>query len=57
MRKFILIGMLLFALGISAQSKQQLREELKEATEALSFRPDSIDLRLKKAALNMQLEQ
>ena len=57
MRKYILIGMLLFALGISAQSKQQLREELKEAADALSFHPDSLDLRLKKAALNMQLEQ
>ena len=52
-----MISMLLFTLGISAQSKQQLREELKEATEELSLRPDSIDLRLKKAALNMQLEQ
>lgn len=49
--------MLLFALGVSAQSKQQLREELKEAADALSFHPDSLDLRLKKAALNMQLEQ
>ena len=57
MRKIIVIGMLLFTLGISAQSKQQLREELKEATAALSLRPDSLDLRLKKAALNMQLEQ
>ena len=57
MRKYILIGMLLFALGVSAQSKQQLREELKEAADALSFHPDSLDLRLKKAALNMQLEQ
>lgn len=49
--------MLLFALGVSAQSKQELREELKEASEALSIYPDSLDLRLKKAALNMQLEQ
>ena len=57
MRKYILIGMLLFALGVSAQSKQQLREELKEAADALSFHSDSLDLRLKKAALNMQLEQ
>lgn len=40
-----------------SQSREQLRDELKEAAEALSFFPDSLDLRLKKAALNMQLEQ
>ncbi|MBQ6202696.1 MAG: tetratricopeptide repeat protein [Prevotella sp.] len=45
---------LIFSFG---QSREQLRDELKEAAEALSFFPDSLDLRLKKAALNMQLEQ
>ena len=40
-----------------AQDHQTLRSQLKEATERLACYPDSVDLRLKKAALNLQLEQ
>jgi len=49
--------MLLIALGSFAQSNQQLREELKAASDRLSYHPDSLNLRLEKAAINMQLEQ
>ena len=42
----------------SAQSagSKQLRDSLSVATEALSFHPDSIDLRLRKARWDMELE-
>ena len=43
------------ALG-KAQGKA-LRDSLSKATEILAYHPDSIDLRLKKAAWNIQLEQ
>ena len=39
-----------------AQNKA-LRDSLSKATEVLAYHPDSIDLRLKKAAWNIQLEQ
>lgn len=47
----------LFSLPMHAQDHQRLRSQLKEATERLAYYPDSVDLRLKKAALNLQLEQ
>ncbi len=40
----------------AAQNKA-LRDSLSKATEVLAYHPDSIDLRLKKAAWNIQLEQ
>ena len=43
--------------AIMAQSNQALRDSLAKATEVLAYHPDSIDLRLKKAAWNIQLEQ
>lgn len=42
---------------VMAQSNQALRDSLAKATEVLAYHPDSIDLRLKKAAWNIQLEQ
>lgn len=49
---------LLWSLPTSAQKDASpLRDSLAKATEALSFRPDSIDLRLKKAAWNIELGQ
>ncbi|HEY9543358.1 hypothetical protein [Prevotella sp.] len=39
------------------QSNQALRDSLAKATDALAYHPDSIDLRLKKVAWNIQLEQ
>ena len=47
----------LYSLSMYAQDHQTLRSQLKEATEVLACYPDSVDLRLKKAALNLQLEQ
>lgn len=40
-----------------AQDNQALRDSLAKATDVLAYHPDSIDLRLKKAAWNIQLEQ
>lgn len=40
-----------------AQANQALRDSLAQATDVLAYHPDSIDLRLKKAAWNIQLEQ
>ena len=42
---------------VSAQNYQALRDSLSKATEALSYKPDSLDLRLKKAGWNILLEQ
>lgn len=38
-------------------NNQALRDSLAKATDVLAYAPDSIDLRLKKAAWNIQLEQ
>lgn len=60
MKKKILMNIslaLLLALPIQAQDNQTLRDSLARATEVLAYAPDSIDLRLKKAAWNIQLEQ
>lgn len=52
-------GMILFVLptSVKAQDNQALRDSLAKATNTLAYYPDSIDLRLKKAAWNIQLEQ
>lgn len=50
--------LLLFSFqGAWAQSAQALRDSLKMATEELAYHPDSVDLRLRKASFNLQLEQ
>lgn len=41
----------------SGQSVQSLRDSLSAAIETLAYHPDSLDLRLKKASWNLQLEQ
>ena len=40
-----------------ALSRQQLRDSLAAASEELAYHPDSLELRLKKASWNVQLEQ
>ncbi len=50
------VAMLSF-LPLQAQTNQDLRDSLARATELLAYAPDSIDLRLKKVAWNIQLEQ
>lgn len=51
----LVLGLLL---GLSAQAQEDrkaLRDSLKQAMEELSYHPDSVELRLRKAAWNMQL--
>ena len=58
MKRIVLFaGLWLVVLCGQAQDKQSLRDSLAAATEALSYHPDSVDLRLKKAAWNVELEQ
>lgn len=60
-KNFMYVACLLGGLALSghamAQNNQALRDSLAKATEVLAYHPDSIDLRLKKAAWNIQLEQ
>lgn len=53
----VLSFMSLLPLNGFAQQREALRDSLKKATAALEYHPDSVDLRLKKAAWNLQLEQ
>jgi Tfp pilus assembly protein PilF len=59
MHKVFMIFMLgvLFGQPIMAQSNQTLRDSLANATDILAYHPDSVDLRLKKVAWNIKLEQ
>jgi len=57
MKNSIIVIFLLCSLGVSAQSPKELRDSLAVAAENLAYHPDSIDLRLKKASWNLQLEQ
>ena len=58
MKRIVLFAVLwLIVLCGQAQDKQSLRDSLAAATEALAYHPDSVDLRLKKAAWNVELEQ
>lgn len=58
MKRIVLFAVLwLVVLCGHAQDKQSLRDSLAAATEALAYHPDSVDLRLKKAAWNVELEQ
>lgn len=60
-RPFVLVAIaLLMSMGravAQSSSSSALRDSLALATETLAYHPDSIDLRLKKAAWNIQLEQ
>lgn len=54
----VLATALLAVAPIHAQNNYNaLRDSLAKANDALSYHPDSIDLRLRKAAWNMELEQ
>lgn len=60
MKKIIIILNALLALSVlptNAQEGKALRDSLAHATDMLAYHPDSIDLRLKKVAWNIQLEQ
>lgn len=56
-RNLVFALMLCLSTGATAQNNNPLRDSLKAASERLSFHPDSIDLRLKKAGWNIQLEE
>lgn len=51
------LSLFFYATPFMAQTKAQLKDSLKVATDRLEYAPDSVDLRLKKASLNLQLEQ
>lgn len=53
----IILSAMLSTTVCLAQSRNPLRDSLDVAEQALSLRPDSIDLRLKKARWNMELGQ
>ena len=60
MNKNLLVSILLsFGLPsfVEAQEANPLRDSLKVAAEILAYHPDSVDLLLKKAAWNIELEQ
>lgn len=49
------LALLLFVAGANAQTRTQLRDSLAAASARLSYHPDSLDLRLRKASWNVQL--
>lgn len=60
MRKFFIACCLCLFFRLSptvAQNYQALRDSLAQATEILAYHSDSVDLRLKKVAWNIRLEQ
>ena len=57
-RLFTIAVILTFAsFRAKAEDDRSLRDSLKVVSEQLAYHPDSIDLRLKKAAFNLQLKQ
>ena len=57
MKNFVIIvALILYFMPVAAQDNP-LRDSLKVAMETLAYHPDSVDLLLKKAALNIELEQ
>ena len=57
MRRVAFLFMVVFAMSCHAQTQSEMRDSLAAAVKELAFHPDSIDLRLKKAAWNVQLHQ
>lgn len=59
MQRLTLIFLLVLVLSpsVRAQDRQALRDSLAQAADRLAYHPDSIDLRLKKASWNVELEQ
>lgn len=54
----ITLSLLLAApLSASAQQRKELRDSLAAAAQRMAYHPDSVDLRLRKASFNMQLEE
>ena len=54
----LVLAVLVFLASVTyGQTRQQLRDSLAAASEQLSYHPDSLELHLKKASWNMQLEE
>lgn len=51
----LVLGLLMSLTMQAQEDRKALRDSLKQAMETLSYHPDSVDLRLRKAAWNMQL--
>lgn len=51
----LVLGLLMSLTMQAQEDRKALRDSLKQAMEILSYHPDSVDLRLRKAAWNMQL--
>ena len=56
-RHIFFTAALLVATELSAQNKKELVDSLEVLREKIEFNPDSLDLRLKKASLNIELGQ
>lgn len=62
-KKLLIFGVLFWSsasyMSLSAQhiDRQAAKDSLREAAEALSYHPDSLELRLRKASWNVELEQ
>ena len=58
MRKLLLCAMLaLLSLSASAQTRQEWRDSLTRLNDSIRLKPYDTDLRLRKAAVNIELEQ
>lgn len=57
LRPLALFIIIILPSAIRSQDYNSLQDSLRIATERLAFSPDSIDLRLRKAGFNLQLEQ
>ncbi|MBQ0075037.1 MAG: hypothetical protein KBT34_12715 [Prevotella sp.] len=56
-KTLLIITQLLFALTLSAQTQQELRDSLSMINRLIEEHPRAVKLRLRKAALNIDLEQ
>ena len=56
-RHVIMLLSVLLSLSSLAQTKEELKDSLDVLKEQLSFAPDSVELRLRKASINIQLSQ
>lgn len=57
MHRIFLIFALFVSLSLQAQTNKELKDSLDVIKEQIEFNPDSVDLHLKKASINMQLAQ
>lgn len=56
-RKIILLSLCVMSMVALAQDRRALLDSLNVATDKLGYHPDSLDLRLRKASWNVELEQ